>query len=162
MRRFPDEVAAVLRDAGWTEGRQVPELAAAAIRTVCAYTAADGTRHTPFPAAERALNEFAGLYVDQDGAGVTLRRCPFALDPVMAVPTAETLAGFARALGASLFPLGVEGVDDAILAIDEQGRVFALDAGGEWHLGDDIDAALTTLITGATPPRVGDDGTWQR
>lgn len=161
MQRFPDEVAAVLRSAGWSEGRQVPELATAAIRQVCAYTADCGTRHTPFPAAEQALTEFMGVYVDQDGPGLALRRSMFALDPTMAAPTARTLADFARVLGAGLFPLGVEGTDDAILAIDERGRVFALDPGGEWHLGDTLDAALTTLITGAAPPRVADDGTWE-
>jgi hypothetical protein len=161
MRRFLDEVAAVLRAAGWTEGRQEPELARAAIRTVCAWTAPGGARHTPFPVAEQVLTEFVGVYVTLDGPGVALRRSSFAVDPTMAVPTAGTLAGFARALGVALFPLGVEGIDDAILAIDERGRVFALDAGGEWHLGDDIDAALTTLVTGAAPRRVGDDATWR-
>ncbi|WIM92461.1 SUKH-3 domain-containing protein [Actinoplanes oblitus] len=158
--RFPAPVEAVLRDAGWAAGRRVPEVAARVIRTVCAYTAGDGSRHTPFPAAERALTEFAGVYVDQDGPGVALRRAPFAIDPTMAVPTAATLAAFGRVLGVRLFPLGVEGTDDAILAIDERGRVFALDPAGEWHLGDDLDAALTTLITGTEPPRVADDGTW--
>ncbi|MEU4423161.1 SUKH-3 domain-containing protein [Actinoplanes sp. NPDC024001] len=154
MRRFPDEVAAVLRGAGWAEGRRVPEMAEAAIRAV------RGAGHEPFPAAERALTEFVGVYLHQDGPGVALRRSPFALDPTMAAPTARTLAAFARVLGVRLFPLGVEGEDDAVLAIDERGRVFAIDAGGEWFLGDDLDAALVTLVTGAEPPRVDDDGTW--
>jgi hypothetical protein len=144
----------------WTDGRHVPELAAEMIRAACGHTSAGGARHTPFPAAERALTEFAGLYVDQGGPGVALRRPPFALDPAMAAPTATTLADFGQALGVRLFPLGVEGKGDALLAIDERGRVFALDPGGEWHLGDDLDAALTTLVTGTVPPRVRDDGTW--
>ncbi|SHN75477.1 SUKH-3 domain-containing protein [Cryptosporangium aurantiacum] len=160
MQRFPGEVQAVLERAGWTEGRSVADAAAEAIRTVCAQTAADGSRYVPFPAAEQALTEFAGLYVDQDGPGVALRRRPFAVDPTMVPPSAATLAAFGRALGVAVFPLGIEGVDDAVLAIDEHGRVFALDAGGEWFLGDDVDRALTTLVTGAAPPRVHDDGTW--
>lgn len=160
MQRFPDEVEAVLRDAGWSAGRFVPDAAAGAIAAVCASTAADGARHAPFPAAEQVLSEFVGIYVSQDGPGVTLRRRPFAIDPRLATPTAATLAAFGRALGVLLFPLGVEGADDAVLAIDEHGRVFALDAGGEWFLGDRIEAALTTLVTGWEPPRVGDDGGW--
>ncbi|MFG1922425.1 SUKH-3 domain-containing protein [Cryptosporangium sp. NPDC048952] len=160
MQRFPGEVEAVLREAGWSEGRYVPDAASAAITTVCAYTAADGARHTSFRAAEQALGEFTGIYVSQDGPGVTLRRRPFAIDPTLATPTAATLAAFGQALGIPLFPLGVEGTDDAVLAIDERGRVFALDAGGEWFLGDRVEAALTTLVTGAQPPRVRDDGRW--
>ncbi|GAA4608233.1 hypothetical protein BJY16_006736 [Actinoplanes octamycinicus] len=160
MTRFPDEVDAVLRNAGWSEGRHVPEVAGHMIEVVCAYTAAGGARHTRFPAAERALAEFAGIYIDQDGPGLVLRRSLFAIDPTMAIPTATTLADFGAALGSRLFPLGVEGVDDAVLAIDERGRVFALDPTGEWHLGDTLDAALTTLVTGAAPARVSDSGTW--
>ncbi|GAA3389545.1 SUKH-3 domain-containing protein [Cryptosporangium minutisporangium] len=160
MQRFPGEVEAVLRAAGWAEGRSVADAAAEAIRTACAQTTADGRRYVPFPAAERALYEFVGVYVDQDGPGVALRRRPFALDPAMVPPSVATLAEFGRALGVGLFPLGVEGVEDAVLVIDEHGRVFALDAGGEWFLGEHVDAALTTLVTGTAPPRVRDDGTW--
>jgi hypothetical protein len=158
--RFPSEVEAVLRSAGWSEGRQVVELSEQAIRDVCARAGADGAQHTPFRAAEQALAEFAGLYVYQDEAGVALRRRPFALDPAMAAATASTLHDFARVLGSALFPLGVEGDGEAVLAIDERGRVFALDFAGEWFLGDGLDAALTTLISGTYPPRVRDDGTW--
>ncbi|MGH3669286.1 MAG: SUKH-3 domain-containing protein [Pseudonocardiaceae bacterium] len=54
----------------------------------------------------------------------------------------------------------MEGDHDSTLAIDEAGRVFALDHVGEWYLGESIDAALITLITGSQPPRLDDDGTW--
>lgn len=160
MERFPDDVAAVLRAAGWVEGRQVPELSAEAIRVVCAQPSADGTRHEPFPAASQALAEFAGVYVVHEGAGVAVRRRPFALDPTLAAASATTLADFGRVLGVPLFPLGVEGDDDALLAIDARARVFALDYAGEWYLGENLDAALVTLVTGTLPPRVGDDGSW--
>nr|WP_203777246.1 SUKH-3 domain-containing protein [Actinoplanes deccanensis] len=35
-------------------------------------------------------------------------------------------------IGSRLFALGVEGDDEAILAIDQHGRVFSMDQGGEW------------------------------
>ncbi|GAA0263694.1 SUKH-3 domain-containing protein [Cryptosporangium japonicum] len=160
MSRFPTDVEAVLRASGWDEGRQVPESSAEAIRIVCAQPGADGSQHVPFPAAEAALAEFGGIFVRQDEPGLQLRRRPFALDPTMAAATAATLADLGRLLGVQLFPLGVEGDGDAVLAIDEQGRVFAVDHAGEWFLGPTLDAALTTLITGLEPPRVTDDGTW--
>jgi hypothetical protein len=51
---------------------------------------------------------------------------------------------------------------DAILAMDERGRMFALDQGGEWFLGDTIDVASMSRVTGAGPAeRVRDDGTRQ-
>jgi hypothetical protein len=160
VSRFPTEVETVLRASGWTEGRQVPETSAEAIRIVCAQPGADGSRHVPFPAAEVALAEFGGIFVRQDEPGAELRRRPFALDPTMAAATAATLADLGRLLGTKLFPLGVEGDGDAVLAIDEQGRVFAIDHAGEWFLGPTLEAALATLITGLEPPRVKDDGTW--
>lgn len=160
MTRFPTDVEAVLRANGWTDGRRVPETSAEAIRIVCAQPGADGSRHVPFPAAEAALAEFGGIFVRQDEPGAELRRRPFALDPTMAAATAATLADLGRLLGVRLFPLGVEGDGDAVLTIDEQGRVFAIDHAGEWFLGPTLDAALTTLITGTEPPRVRDDGSW--
>lgn len=160
MSRFPTEVETVLRASGWAEGRSVPDAGAEAIRLVCAQPGADGSRHVPFPAAEAALTEFGGLFVRQDEPGVELRRRPFALDPTMAAATAATLADLGRVLDVRLFPLGVEGDGDAVLTIDERGRVFAVDHAGEWFLGDCLDAALVTLITGVCPPRVRDDGTW--
>ena len=160
MSRFPTEVEVVLRASGWTDGRQVPEASAEVIRIVCDQPGADGSRHTPFPAAEAALTEFGGVFVVQDEPGLQLRRRPFALDPTLAAATAASLADLSRVLGVRLFPLGVEGDGDAVLAIDEQGRVFAFDHAGEWFLGPTLDAALTMLITGAAPPRVRDDGSW--
>jgi hypothetical protein len=96
----------------------------------------------------------------QDGPGRDLRRRPFTLDPSAVGASAETLAGLSRLLGTRLFPIGMEGDHDAILAIDESGRVFAFDHAGTWHLGDTLDAALTTVVTGTQPARIDIDGHW--
>jgi hypothetical protein len=158
--RFPPEVADVLDAHGWHDGRQVSKATTARrVSTVCGLVGRRGQRHEPFPAALDALGEFGGLYVDQDGPGRDLRRRPFAIDPEMAAASAETLADFARVIGVRLFPLGVEGDGEALLAVDERGRVFALDHAGEWLLGETVDEALTTLVTGVQPHRVRDDGT---
>lgn len=154
------EVEAVLRENGWVPGTDLSEAGRTAVATMSAEVGADGTRHQPFPAAVAALEQFGGLYVVQDGAGVSLRRRPFALDPTLAAHCTQTLADLASVLGTRLFPLGVEGDADAFLAVDEQGRVFAADPYGEWFLGATVAEAITTLVVGAQPLRVGDDGTW--
>jgi hypothetical protein len=145
------DVADVLRAYGWREGRRATEETAAAVRLV---------PYEPFPAAVTALEEFGGLYIAQDGPGRELRRRPFALDPTLVPPSGQALADFSRVLGVRLYPIGIEGGADALLVIDEQGRVFALDHAGEWYLGATAADAITTLVTGAQPPRITDAGTW--
>ena len=154
--RFPADVVGVLADAGWSPtraGAATPGPGPAAPPEL-------GLPFEAFPAAVDALREFAGLCVVQDGAGVDVRRRPFLLDPTEVVATTQTLADFGAVLGCRLFPLGMEGDHESIIAIAETGHVFALDPTGEWHLGDSIDAALVTLITGTMPPRVTADGSW--
>jgi hypothetical protein len=120
-----------------------------------------GGRLTSLPeAASRALAEFGGLTIDPPATGRDLNPRPFALDPTLAAHSVDTLIDAGRALGTALYPLGVEGLDDAILAINVLGQVFAIDAAGEWFLGDTIEAALDTLISGRQPVRVADDGRW--
>lgn len=150
----PADVAAVLGQNGWVPGRDVTTWAREAVAAV----ADDG--FASIPAAVEALTEYGGLYVVQDGPGVDVRRGPFALVPAMAVHCRAALAAFAAVLGVRLFPIGVEGDADAFLVVDELGRVFSLDAAGEWFLGDDIGSAVATLVTGAMPRRVDDEGRW--
>lgn len=158
--RFPPEVAAVLRKAGWFEGRRTDAEAAVAIGIAREEVGRSGERHEPFPAATEALNEFGGIFVIQDGPGRDLRRRPFAIDPTPVAASTETLADLGKHLGARLFPIGMEGDHDSILAIDETGRVYALDHAGTWFLGGSIAAALITLVTGTQPPRLDGRGNW--
>jgi len=158
--RFPEPVATVLAAAGWHTGRNVHAAAAAMIERISAGTGRHGARLPAGPAARDALCEFGGLRIGPDGPGCAVRRRPFELDPTSIGCCAQTLADASRIIGAPLFPIGLEGDHDAILTIDEPGRVFALDHAGEWHLGDSMDAALVTLITGAAPARVNDHGAW--
>jgi SUKH-3 immunity protein of toxin-antitoxin system len=158
--RFRPQVAAVLAEAGWTPGGPPADEAEDAIGYVEQYEGRSGARSVSFPAAEGALREFAGLFVVQDGPGVDLRRKPFLLDPTQVAASADTLADFGAVLGRALFPIGMEGDHDSILAIAEDGHVFALDQAGEWHLGDTFDDALSTLVAGTQPPRVDSTGGW--
>jgi SUKH-3 immunity protein of toxin-antitoxin system len=152
--RFPAQVEEVLRAAGWSEGRRTDAEAAMAVDMVRQQVGRNGERSEPFDAATAVLNEFGGVYVIQDGPGVHLRRRPFAIDPTDGAATTETLADLGKRLRTRLFPIGMEGDHDSILAVDEAGKVYAIDHTGTWLLGDSIDAALVTLVTGTQPSRL--------
>ncbi|WFE64064.1 SUKH-3 domain-containing protein [Micromonospora sp. WMMD714] len=153
--RFVAEVAHALVDGGWE-----PDLGDEALARM-AILEAHETRHghSDFPAALDTLSHFPSLESSRRGPGRQVWISRFSIDPVHAAYTVDTLADFGAVLGVRLFPIGAQH-PDGILAVDERGRVFALDQAGEWFLGDDIDAALTTLLLGLAPPRVRDDGTW--
>jgi hypothetical protein len=156
--RFPRQVADALVLAGWRPHFGDEVLATATIRKV---TAVAGRKHSHvvFPAAASALTAFPGLVTGRKGPGEQVWISRFNIRPRHTAHTADTLADFGDVLGVRLFPLGTER-GDSVIAVDEQGRIFALDQAGEWFLGPDIDAALTTLLLGRAPARVRDDGTW--
>ncbi|SDY71728.1 YwqJ-like deaminase [Micromonospora pattaloongensis] len=156
--RFPPQVAHALVEAGWWPDFGDGVVARYQIAEVTG-VAGLAHRHEPFPAAEQTLTAFPGLVSHRQGPGEQVWIRPFRVSPSAAAHTADTLADFAAVLGARLFPLGTE-EDDSILAVDEHGRVFALDQAGEWFLGATIDQALTNLLLGHAVPRVGNDGTW--
>ncbi|SCL35367.1 YwqJ-like deaminase [Micromonospora pallida] len=157
--RFPAEVAHALATAGWQQTIFNEALAAGAIEdTLEIGTAAH--RHQVFPAAEEALIAFPALLSKRRGPGEQVWISRFTTNPLRAAHSAASLADFGAVLGMRLFPIGAERPRESILAVDELGRVFALDQAGEWFLGADIDAALTTLLLGRAPARVRDDGTW--
>jgi hypothetical protein len=159
-QHFPRQAAAVLIDAGWDPSRRDTDRARAWGQQLAAELSAGGNRHAFHPAALAALAEFGAVAVEPGQDGEDVAPSGFTLDPLRALHTADTLAAFGERIGARLAPLGVEHDDRAVLAIDEAGRVFALDHAGEWYLGDSVGAALTTLILGRAAPRVRADGTW--
>ncbi|WP_263107985.1 SUKH-3 domain-containing protein [Kitasatospora sp. DSM 101779] len=152
--RFPADVAAALKQAGWHPGRWEIRQAEAWADVLAVHGGPLDTPHAVFPAAVEAWAEFGGLAFDLDGAGRALARTPFLLDPRCGLHQPRTLADLGRALGTRLAPLGEERYGQALLAIDELGRVFSLDHTGEWYLGATVDQALATLVMGLTPERL--------
>ncbi|MEV2240066.1 SUKH-3 domain-containing protein [Micromonospora sp. NPDC049891] len=156
--RFPPEVARALVAAGWR-----PHFSDAAVATSTIHdVGAVGGRvhgHASFPAAVATLTAFPRLLSRRRGPGQQVWISRFDIHPRQVAQTADSLGDFAAVIGTRLFPLGTEG-RHSIIAVDEQGRIFALDQAGEWFLGVDIDAALTTLLLGRAPARVRDDGGW--
>jgi hypothetical protein len=160
--RFPDEVGGYLAYGGWTPLDEVlaEGLAGELIRETV-QVRSGRHRHVEFPAIRAALTDFPGVRSSRRGPGVQRWIRLFHIEPTTAKHTADMLAEFGAVIGARLFPLGNEGRDSGILAMDEHGRVFVLDQAGEWFLGETIDVAILSLITGAGPAdRVRDDGTW--
>ncbi|MER8182956.1 SUKH-3 domain-containing protein [Kitasatospora sp. NPDC094015] len=159
--RFPADVAAALKQAGWHPGRWEIRQAEEWADELAAHDGPPETRHSVFPAAVEAWAEFGGLSFDLSGAGRSQARTPFLLDPRCGLHQPRTLADLGRALGSRLAPLGEESYGRALLAIDEDGRVFSLDHAGEWFLGPSIDQAVSTLVLGLPQHRlrtVDDDG----
>lgn len=158
--RFPAEVAAALTAAGWRPGRRDDDAARDWGLRLAGHTGPSGRRHTVFPALLDALAEFGGVAVEAEGAGEDVAPSGFVIDPDRALHTVDVLAALAARTGTPLAPLGEEGDGVAVLAMDERGRVFALDHAGEWYLGESVEAALATLVLGRRPPRVREGGRW--
>ncbi|MGW3815166.1 SUKH-3 domain-containing protein [Streptomyces sp. NPDC005046] len=152
--RFSEPVDDALRTAGWQPGRwdiKQAEYWADALR---GHASPAGHRHAVFPAAVEAWAEFGGLRVGATGPGRQLAPALLHLDPLHGLHMARTLGDLGRALDTEVCPLGEESDSHALLAIDAEGRVYTLDHTGDWYLGPHIDAAITTLLTGAAPTRL--------
>jgi SUKH-3 immunity protein len=159
--RFPDAVAEVLADAGWNAQPDfVGEGLAGAMIEEAVDVRGQEHVHVPFPAVTTALADFPGLTSGRRAPGTDQWIRVFQIEPTAAAHSADILAEFGAVLGVRLFPIGTEARGETILAIDEHGRVFALDQAGEWFIGADIDTALIILVTGGPTFRVRDDGTW--
>lgn len=153
--RFPESVDAALRSAGWQPGRWDIGQAEIWADTLRAHISPAGHLHAVFPAAVEAWAEFGGLAVPAaPGPGRRIAPTPLLVDPLCGLHMARTLADLGRALEIEVCPLGEETASGALLAIDAEGRVYAVDHTGDWYLGPDIDHALTTLVTGLQPVRL--------
>jgi hypothetical protein len=160
--RFPDAVARMMADGGWQPMDEVVRetLADLTIGKVV-QVAGRRHRHVPFPAVRDVLTAFPVLSVRRRGVGVRRQIRLLTIDPAAGAHLADALAELAGVIGARMFPIGQEGWGDAVLVVDERGRVFGLDQGGEWFLGESIDEAVVGLLTGDGPAeRIRDDGTW--
>ncbi|MEV6959256.1 SUKH-3 domain-containing protein [Streptomyces sp. NPDC051207] len=152
--RFPVPVDAALRAAGWQPGRWDIKQAEIWADTLRDHTSPGGHRHSVFPAAVEAWAEFGTLRVTPAGPGRRIAPTALHVDPLHGLHMARTLGDLGRALGTEVCPLGAETDSRALLAIDTEGRVYALDHTGDWYLGATIDQALTALVTGTEPVRL--------
>lgn len=152
--RFPVAVDDPLRNAGWKPGRWDIRQAEEWADTLRGYVSPGGHRHAVFPAAVEVWAEFGALDIVPTGPGRHLAPAPVRIDPLAGLHAARTFNDLGRALGTQVCPLGTEGEDEALLAIDAQRRVYSLDATGDWYLGADFDSALSALLMGHIPARL--------
>ncbi|MFD3612962.1 SUKH-3 domain-containing protein [Streptomyces atroolivaceus] len=152
--RFPVAVDAALRDAGWQPGRWDIRQAEEWADALRSHASPAGHQHAVFPAAVEAWAEFGGLRLSPTAPGRQIATTTVHIDPLGGLHLARTLGDLGRALGTEVAPLGEEGDGQAVLAIDNVGRVYSIDHTGDWYLGSDIDRALETLVTGTQPTRL--------
>ncbi|OIV38862.1 SUKH-3 domain containing protein [Mangrovactinospora gilvigrisea] len=151
---IPGEVEQLLRATGWLPGQWNMKQAEAWADRLTAHSGEDGHRHSIFPAAVEAWAEWGGLALRLDGPGVEVARTGFRIDPLAGLHLPRTFTDFGRSLGSRVAPLGEEEGGQAVLAIDESGRVHSLDHTGEWLLGETTAEAVTTLVLGRRPLRL--------
>ncbi|MET7681910.1 SUKH-3 domain-containing protein [Streptomyces sp. NPDC005423] len=152
--RFSVPVDAALRAAGWLPGRWDIKQAEIWADTLREHASPAGHRHAVFPAAVEAWAEFGGLRLAPPGPGRQVAPAALHLDPLHGLHLARTLGDLGRALDREVSPLGEESDTRSLLAIDSEGRVYALDHTGDWYLGADIDQALAALVGGIEPVRL--------
>jgi hypothetical protein len=160
VNRFAPHVEAALRAAGWTPGRSLGRAALDDLhQRLDAETGRWGAQLDRSAAADRILDEFGGLTLEGSQA-IDYNPRPVALDPTLTLGCVDTLADLGRVLETTLYPLGVEGLLDGLLAVTGDNEVIMIDAVGEWFLGDSIETALDTMLSGRQPVRITDDGHW--
>ncbi|MFJ8249726.1 SUKH-3 domain-containing protein [Streptomyces sp. NPDC094466] len=152
--RFPVAVDAALREAGWQPGRWDIRQAEEWADALRSHASPAGHQHAVFPAAVEVWAEFGGLHITASAPGRQIAPAAVRIDPLSGLHLARTLGDLGRALETEVSPLGAEGEEQAVLAIDAEGRVYSIDHTGDWFLGRDIDEALATLVTGAQPARL--------
>ncbi|WP_037915496.1 SUKH-3 domain-containing protein [Actinacidiphila yeochonensis] len=153
--RFPAGVDAALREAGWRPGRWDIKLAEEWADGLRAHVSPGGHRHAVFPAAVEAWAEFGGLEIPPaTGPGRLVAPGGVVVDPLRGLHLARTFGDLGRALETEISPLGEEPGTGALLAIDAEGRVYAVDHTGDWYAGSDIDHALTVLVGGGRMVRL--------
>jgi hypothetical protein len=152
--RFPVAVDDALRNAGWRPGRRDMRQAEEWADTLRLHASPGGHRHAVLPAAVEVWAEFGNLPIVPTGPGRNIAPSAVRIDPLHALHAARTLAELGRALRTRICPLGTDGSDAAILAVDTESRVYSLDHTGDWYLGRDFDTALSALLTGTRPERL--------
>jgi hypothetical protein len=154
-QRFPADVLAILRAAGWYPGRQADTAAWSA--TVSAIPV-DGPEPELSEPVQRVLTEFGGLHAEPANAFA------FSIAPGGHHPDPELFDGLAGILNLPLYPIGVRHDDGpSEIAMDPAGRVFIAHWAGSYFLGETATDAIIKLArgVGTSLPEVLEDGSFR-
>ncbi|WUX21007.1 SUKH-3 domain-containing protein [Streptomyces sp. NBC_01438] len=154
--RFPPDIEAALRTAGWFPGRDVSARQADWIRATNAEMAAKGIPGQVFPVLEAALAEFGGLTVEPCCPGTTVAAFPFTVGGTSVWLNAADTEGLRNWLGELTLPFG-EDKDHSTLLMGESGCVYVSHpVGGFFRHGACLDEALIKLVRGIRSPSLED------
>ncbi|WP_433795224.1 SUKH-3 domain-containing protein [Actinoplanes sp. CA-252034] len=159
--RFPEDIAWELAAGDWRSEPEWTDRRGAGLAERIEKSHGQEHALSRLPVAEAALREFTDVACFRNGPGAAQWIRWFHLGSGNLLFLADPLHEFGTVVGARMFPIGREASEEAILAIDEHGRVFSLDQGGEWFIADTLDRAIVALATGLPAARVRDDGTWR-
>jgi hypothetical protein len=142
MGRFSNETEELLKASGWFDGRSVPDLVESWRTEVESRGAFALT-----PAAHRALNEFGGLHIKSEGAGIAWARTDIDINPTFAMFEDDRIFSFHCLQGKQLFPLGEASWGQYFAVIDECGKVYLV-MEDVHYVADTFEAALETILLG--------------
>ncbi|WP_143688518.1 SUKH-3 domain-containing protein [Streptomyces barkulensis] len=145
--RFPSsrqEAEAWFRQYGWSPERDIGAEADALIQKAREQAAEYGVSYVVSEYARDFIRSFGGLRILFDDSPEN----HFVTKPGFAYKgDAEGIEEFSGELGESLFPLGFDTYDGAVMLVDGRGRFFLMHHTGNYYLGDDALQAVTNFMT---------------
>ncbi|MGH9928376.1 MAG: SUKH-3 domain-containing protein [Pyrinomonadaceae bacterium] len=142
MSRFSSEIEQLLQAGGWYEGRSVPALVESWQKEL---ERGDGFKLSQV--ARQVLDEFGGLHIMSEGAGVACARSDLDLNPSLAKFEEDRFFSFDCLKGKGVFPLGEAILGHVFAAIDDAGNVYLV-MQEVHHVASSFEAALENLLLG--------------
>jgi hypothetical protein len=149
-KRFPDDVRAMLRAAGWFPGRDISVQVADWLSRVHEEQPVAQELLPMFPVARAALAEFGGLQLEAQRrygnphGGFRIETWPDVGRVVL-----ETYTDWAITIGASVFPLAWYEDGSSDIVVDERGRVYLLGLADNYLVAETVDEAIIALLRSA-------------